>query len=449
MSSELRQPPEVADDSAPFGPMKSITVPATFQGWCSLISDLLAPAEDLSPFKLGQIKELISDIDHSAGLFVAPAFVVGQVLFLVAFILYLALAIYALAVDADALDDACATESWVWLFVLLVVAIPTGLGLLMGLIKTGLRAARVKVPAALLSLPGPVCFIVLGVLGVVLWATMSPACDARFAQQYLLLLVVFRVQVVVMGVAAIFGALTTFAQASVLLAHFRDPPEPDLPGLRAGLNDSIGGSVAARHKFVDESKGVIDRLKDELARTKRERDELQERHDAARGERGDFEIPQTFGEFSSMVVKHLSPVEELSPFKLGQIQELVGTVSKEAGDASAPFFAVGIVLFLLAFVAYATVAVIALVLDSKAVGDECAHKSWIWLFVLLALAIPASLGFLVGLVKTVLNAADLKAKVGCEIPAVFLALPAPVVYIVFGVLGILLWATMDEECSLW
>ena len=328
MSSEMRQQPDGSGEDAPFGPMKSIAVPATFQGWCSLVSDILAPAEELSPFKLGQVKELISDIDHNTGLFVAPAFVVGQILFLLSFILYLALAIYSLAVDADAMADACATESWVWLYVLLVVAIPTGLGLLMGLIKTGLKIAHFKIPPALLSLPGAVCYIALGVLGILLWASMSPVCDTSYSSKYPLLFVIFKVQVFIMGIAAILGAITTIAQTSVLLAHFRDVPEQDLPGLRSNLNSGIGSSIESRKRYVESSKGVIDQLKAQLANTQAERDELRERRDAARQERGDMAFPETFGEFSSMVVHHLAPVEELSPFKLGQVQELVGTISK-------------------------------------------------------------------------------------------------------------------------
>jgi len=42
--------------------MTQIDVPNTFQGWCSLISRVLAPAEELSPFKLGQIQKLIFDM---------------------------------------------------------------------------------------------------------------------------------------------------------------------------------------------------------------------------------------------------------------------------------------------------------------------------------------------------------------------------------------------------
>ena len=36
-----------ADDEA-YGPMKKVPVPQTFQGWCSLISDIIAPAEVLA-----------------------------------------------------------------------------------------------------------------------------------------------------------------------------------------------------------------------------------------------------------------------------------------------------------------------------------------------------------------------------------------------------------------
>ena len=45
------------------------------------------------------------------------------------------------------------------------------------------------------------------------------------------------------------------------------------------------------------------------------------------------------------------------------------------------------------------------------------------MYVLLALAIPTGMGLVMGLVKTALNAANLKRTVGFEIPAVFLALP--------------------------
>ena len=65
-----------------------------------------------------------------AGLFVAPAFVMGQVLFLIAFVLYLIAAIYAIVLDFDATECACADEHWVWLYVLLATAIPANLNFL-------------------------------------------------------------------------------------------------------------------------------------------------------------------------------------------------------------------------------------------------------------------------------------------------------------------------------
>jgi hypothetical protein len=80
--------------------------------------------QELSPFKLGQIKDLISNINHDAGLLVAPLFVSLQILFLLAFVGYLVVAIYAIVSDFGAASDACAQESWIWLYSLLAVAIP-------------------------------------------------------------------------------------------------------------------------------------------------------------------------------------------------------------------------------------------------------------------------------------------------------------------------------------
>ena len=78
------------------------------------------------------------------GLFVAPAFTIGQIVFLIAFVVYLAAAVMALVMDFDAFGCACAEESWVWLYVLLVTAIPTGLGFIMGIVKTVLLAVNLK-----------------------------------------------------------------------------------------------------------------------------------------------------------------------------------------------------------------------------------------------------------------------------------------------------------------
>ena len=145
---------------------------------------------------------------------------------------------------------------------------------------------------------------------------------------------------------------------------------------------------------------------------------------------------------SDLVVKYLSPVEEMSPFKVGQIQKLIADVNEQAGTAVAPFFIVLQVLFLLAFVGYLVVAIVALALDWEAMDCDCASDSWVWLYVLLVVVIPTSYGFVMGLIKTGLALADVK-----EIPDLFTTLPAPIIYITLGILGIILWSTMDGECE--
>ena len=99
---------------------------------------------------------------------------------------------------------------------------------------------------------------------------------------------------------------------------------------------------------------------------------------------------------SDLVVKYLSPVEEMSPFKVGQIQKLISDVNEAAGTAVAPFFIVLQVLFLLAFVAYMVIAIVALFVDWLAMDCECTADSWVWLYVLLALVIPTAFGFVMG-----------------------------------------------------
>ncbi len=49
---------------------------------------------------------------------------------------------------------------------------------------------------------------------------------------------------------------------------------------------------------------------------------------------------------SDMVVKYLSPVEEMSPFQVGQIHKLISDINENAGTAAAPGFIVLQVLFL-------------------------------------------------------------------------------------------------------
>lgn len=191
-----------------------------------LIVKYLSPVEEMSPFKVGQIQKLISDINEKAGTAVAPLFIVLQVLFLLAFVGYFVVAVVALCVDWEAMSIECA-ETWVWLYVLLAVVIPTSFGFVMGGVKAGLALADLKknvgweIPDVLLALPGPIIYITLGILGIILWAGMSEECAAEYSSEYSMLFVVFKIQVILLGVASIFGVMTCFAQASVLIAQFR------------------------------------------------------------------------------------------------------------------------------------------------------------------------------------------------------------------------------------
>jgi hypothetical protein len=58
-----------------------------------------------------------------------------------------------------------------------------------------------------------------------------------------------------------------------------------------------------------------------------------------------------------------APVEEVSPFKLGDIQQLIKKIHSDTGDAVAPYFAFGMVFFLIAFCCYLALAIVSLVLD--------------------------------------------------------------------------------------
>lgn len=199
-----------------------------------MMCKILAPMEEVSPFKLGQIQKLISDINVDAGEAVAPYFAIGMVFFLMAFVGYFVITIIALVLDFEAMDAACAEESWVWLYVLLAIVIPTSLGFVMGLVKTGLNLADLKgnfgweIPAVFLSLPGPILYIVLAVLGWVLWLTMEPGCDTYYDTTVGLLYIIFHIQVILLTVAAIFGLITCIAQGTVLIAQISSGGEPAL-----------------------------------------------------------------------------------------------------------------------------------------------------------------------------------------------------------------------------
>merc|ERR1712205_232496 len=95
----------------------------------------------------------------------------------------------------------------------------------------------------------------------------------------------------------------------------------------------------------------------------------------------------SFESVSALVVKWLSPVEQLSPFKVGQIQKLIADIAESAGNSElggqiAPYFAIAQVLFLILFVAYFVIGVVALAVDAEAMDAPCAEDSWIWLYVL-------------------------------------------------------------------
>ena len=155
----------------------------------------------------------------------APYFALGMVFFLMSFAAYFVLAIISLAADFAAMDCPCATESAVWLYVLLVVVIPTSLGFVLGLIRTALALADLKgrfgweVPSVFLTLPGPLLYIGLGIWGWFLWLQMSGDCAASYQSDHGLLLTIFHLQVVIMTVAAVFGIITCVAQASVLISE--------------------------------------------------------------------------------------------------------------------------------------------------------------------------------------------------------------------------------------
>jgi hypothetical protein len=69
-----------------------------------------------------------------------------------------------------------------------------------------------EIPALLLSLPGPVMYIVFAILGILLWAFMTDACHNWYQGYTGLLLVIFKIQVIMFGVASVFGVLTCIAR---------------------------------------------------------------------------------------------------------------------------------------------------------------------------------------------------------------------------------------------
>ena len=142
---------------------------------------------------------------------------------------------------------------------------------------------------------------------------------------------------------------------------------------------------------------------------------------------------------------------QLSPFKVGAIQQLIADGDADLGKKTAPYFAIILVLFLLAFLGYFVTALVALVvcrlqidsrirtrlctcnhcislscspaysasvvahaallvphthflaratltlqLDATAMDAECAEETYIWLYVFIVLVLPTIVGVLIG-----------------------------------------------------
>ena len=121
-----------------------------------------------------------------------------QVIFLILFVAYFVIGVVSLAVDAEAMDAPCAEDSWIWLYVLLVIVIPTSIGFVIGLVQSGLQMIEALKDVKydiFLALPSPLLMVVLGILGIVIWGGMSDECDAFYSENHGLLLGVFRLQV--------------------------------------------------------------------------------------------------------------------------------------------------------------------------------------------------------------------------------------------------------------
>jgi len=217
----------------------------SFAGVSALVVKHLSPVEQLSPFKVGQVQKLIADIAESAGNStlgeqIAPYFAVAQVIFLLLFVAYFVIGVVALAVDAEAMDCPCAEESWIWLYVLLVIVIPTSMGFILGLVQTGLgmiEALKEVKYDIFIALPPPLLMVTLGILGIVLWSGMDEECDAFYDTNHGLLLVIFHLQVIIMCIASVFGSITLFGMGAALYAdltkkaEYSEPSAPDAPSV--------------------------------------------------------------------------------------------------------------------------------------------------------------------------------------------------------------------------
>lgn len=143
--------------------------------------------------KVGQIQKLVADADEELGKTLAPYVAIHQVVFLITFVAYFVVALVALVLDADAMDTVCATDTWIWLYVQLVI--PTTVGFIVGLLQATSRMATqdeaaLRMVDIFLAFPSPVTMVVLGVIGLALWGGMEDACADFYGEIFGLLLVV-------------------------------------------------------------------------------------------------------------------------------------------------------------------------------------------------------------------------------------------------------------------
>ena len=190
-----------------------------------------------------------------------------QIVFLMLFLGYFVLGVVSVAIDFEAMDCACAEDSWIWLYALLVLVIPTSMGVVMGFIKGAMAAADLEAKlgtpecndvltpflsmlhvsvsplhlscwrtsilarvvltcrtscagfdtAIFTALPPPILYVTLGILGIVLWANMTELCDTYYETHHPLLLGIFHIQVIIMSIASVFGLLACWGMTMVVV----------------------------------------------------------------------------------------------------------------------------------------------------------------------------------------------------------------------------------------
>lgn len=138
------------------------------------------------------------------------------------FLGYFVLGVVSVAIDFEAMDCACAEDSWIWLYALLVLVIPTSMGVVMGFIKGAMAAADLEAKlgfdtAIFTALPPPILYVTLGILGIVLWANMTELCDTYYETHHPLLLGIFHIQVIIMSIASVFGLLACWGMTMVVV----------------------------------------------------------------------------------------------------------------------------------------------------------------------------------------------------------------------------------------